>query len=209
MDLAELDLPARIHATVLTGRDVTNGETLTYPVVWADRLYDTCPRCDQPVNRVVNTCPAVLDTGAGTGGQILEWDQQHGCGEWLAVSWQQVRSDAAEPTVEDVKAAADQLAATVAADLATERRRLTKQLRTELQDALTRLAEPLADGETAEDRRREIQTGHQGEPGVDYEPTFPGPGQTATWHAWDFDPDGSGEAIMVTEDDLRAEDTDE
>lgn len=99
-------LPAGTHSTILTGRDVVTGEMLAYPVVWADRAYDACPNCGQGVEVVVEQCPVLLNTGAGQGGQIEERSQQHGCGEWLAVAWQQLPDDA---SAEDILAAAHEL----------------------------------------------------------------------------------------------------
>jgi hypothetical protein len=90
MNVDVLELPSGTHAMVLTGRDVVTGEQLAYPVVWVDRSYCTCPRCGEPVARVVEECPVLLDTGAGQGGQIEEWSKQHGCGEWLSVDWEEV-----------------------------------------------------------------------------------------------------------------------
>jgi hypothetical protein len=67
LDVDAIALPNGIHATMLTGRDVVTGDQLAYPVVWADRSYDVCPGCHEPVDRVIEQRPAHLDTGAGPG----------------------------------------------------------------------------------------------------------------------------------------------
>jgi hypothetical protein len=197
MDVSALELPAGTHAAVLTGRDIVSGQMLAYPVVWADRPYGTCPRCGQPVARVVGECPVMLDTGAGLGGQILEWDKQHGCGEWLSVSWQEVHSASpgGDPGEPDTLAAAAELAAALAAEVSAERDQIRVRLRGELQEALTRLAGPLDDGETPEDRAAEVRTGSEVGPGVYLE-------YGGHWLAWDYDPGGSGEAVTVSAEDL-------
>lgn len=197
--LRTLDLPAGTHAGVLTGRDVVSGEQLAYPVVWADRPYGTCPRCRQPVARVVEQCPVMLDTGAGQGGQIQEYSKQHGCGEWLSVDWDEVRpgDQLAEVAEDDIVAAARLLAARLVAAIASERENIRRRLREDLQDALCRLAGPLEGGETAEDRADEVRTGSEVEPGIYQE--------GGQWVAWDYDPDGSGDTIAVDESDLAAQ----
>jgi hypothetical protein len=194
--LGTLDLPTGTHAAVLTGHDVVSGEQLAYPVVWADRPYDTCPRCRQPVARVVEQCPVMLDTGARQGGQILEYSKQHGCGEWLSVDWDEVRASdrLADITDDDVAAAARLLAARLAETIASKRDHIRMRLREDLQDALRRLAEPLEDDETAEDRTDEVRTGSEVEPGIYQE--------GGEWVAWDYDPAGSGDTIAVHESDL-------
>ncbi len=191
-------IPAGTYAAVLTGRDVVSGEQLAYPVVWADRPHDTCPRCGHPVARMVEQCPVMLDTGAGQGGQIQEYSKQHGCGEWLSVDWDEVRTDdrLADLTGVDVVAAARALAARLAETIASERVCIRGRLGEELEDVLRRLAEPLEDDETAEDRADEVRTGSEVEPGVYQE--------DGEWVAWDYDPDGSGDTIAVNQSDLAA-----
>lgn len=189
--LDTLDLPAGTHARLLTGRDVVTGLQLAYPVIWADRPYDRCPRCDQPVARVVDQCPVTLDTGAGQGGRIGEWDQQHGCGEWLGVAWAEVDGD---PTEDDVVTAARQLAEGLAEAIAGQRASVRARLAQDLREAMGRLAEPLEDGETAEERAAEIRTGNEVESGIYLE--------DGSWVAWDYAPAGDGDTIAVHEADL-------
>lgn len=198
--LDTIDLPEGIHAAMLTGRDVVTGEDLAYPVVWADRAYGTCPRCGQPVARIVEDCPVLLDTGAGQGGQIQELDKQHGCGEWLDVDWQEVQACEAAGgiTADDVTAAAGALAAGLAAEITAERDRIRARLRADLRDALRRLAEPLEPGETPEDRAEDAGTGSEIDPGVCVE--------DGKWFAWDYDPAGGPEPIIVHASDLAPED---
>jgi len=190
------ELPHGIHATVLTGRDVVSGLELVYPVAWADRSYRTCPRCRQPVDRVP-ACPVALNTGAGAGGQLEELSQQHGCGEWLAVDW------AEADEIEGVPATAQRLADRLVMFLDAERTRLRAGLITQLRDALTRLAEPLdvVVGEAIEDRRAEVETGSEVDPGVYLDDRWADRSEWV-WCAWDFDPDGSGETVAVYVEDL-------
>jgi hypothetical protein len=200
MDIDALELPLGTHAIVLTGRDVVTGEQLAYPVVWADRSDSTCPRCGQPVAQVVAECPVGLNTGAGQDGQIEELSQQHGCGEWLSVDWAEVSATGplVDPTEDDVLATARELAARLADDLTTQRERIRARLRVDLRDGLARLAEPLAEDETAEDRAAEVSAGNETEPGLYLE--------DGQWLAWDYDPDGSGDTITVYASEITAED---
>jgi hypothetical protein len=197
--LSKLALPAGTHATVLTGRDVVSGLQLAYPVVWADRPYDTCPRCGQPVARVVGQCPVMLNTGAGQGGQIQEYSQQHGCGQWLSVDWSEVPASdrLSDVTEDDVAASARTFATRLAEAITLRRERIRRRLREDLEEALGRLAEPLDDDETEQDRARDVRTGSEVEPGVYSE--------GGEWVAWDYDPDGSGDTIAVRESDLAAQ----
>jgi hypothetical protein len=197
--LDALTLPAGTHAAVLTGRDVVSGEQLAYPVVWADRAYAACPLCGQPVARVVEECPVLLDTGACQGGRIEEWSKQHGCGEWLPVDWDQVPAGdpVSDVTEDDVVAAARMLAARLAGAITAERGRIRERLLAELRDVLRRLAEPLEDGETSEDRAEQVGTASEASPGV-YE-------EDGEWIAWDYDPAGNSETIAVDASDLAAQ----
>jgi hypothetical protein len=194
MDFATLDLPRGTHAAVLSGRDVVTGERLAYPVVWADRPYDTCPGCGQPVNRVVERCPVVLNPGAAQGGRIEEWDKQHGCGQWLSVAWQRVGGRSGETTEQDILDAAGQLADVLAEQVDAAYTRLKARLSADLAEALERLAGPLRDGETHDERVEQLRTGSQIEPGIDID--------QGTWLAWDYHPDGSGDVVTVTDADL-------
>lgn len=195
IEIDELRLPAHSHATMLTGRDMTTGLPLAYPVVWADRPYDTCPRCGQPVPGVVENCPALLNTGAGQGGAIQEWDQQHGCGEWLAVSWCEVKPAGDEVTEAEIQAAAEELSAEWQREVTAKTSRIVAALRKELAVALARLAEPLDEDETIEDRDEEVRTGSETQPGVYRE--------DGEWLAWSYPPvqDGS-DSITVYASDL-------
>lgn len=75
-----------IHTEILTGRDVVTGLELAYPVAWEERPIRSCPRCGQDLPADPG-CPAILNTGAGLGGQIEPVSLQHGCGEWLGIAW--------------------------------------------------------------------------------------------------------------------------
>ncbi len=195
MQLDQLDIPAGIHTTVLTGRDIVTGESLAYSIVWADRTYNRCPRCHQPVNSVTD-CPVILNVGAGQGGQIEETSKQHGCGEWLAISWREI-GGGQDATEQDIVTAAAELATERTQEIDDDRARRAGELREELRTALRRLREPLASGETEEDRTDEVRTGSETEPGIDRDGD--------TWLAWDCDPSGDGEPIVVTDRDIAGD----
>lgn len=93
MNLAQLELPAHIHVEETGGRDVVSGEIVTAYVVWADRPTPECPGCGQDIGVEQPTAPAMLNMGAGQGGQVEEFSQQHGCGEWVAVAWVVLEDD--------------------------------------------------------------------------------------------------------------------
>ena len=192
LDLTAMDLPPHVHATVLTDRDVVSGEDLAYPVLWCDRVYGVCPRCDEPVDREPD-CPVLLNTGVGMGGEIEEISQEHGCGDWLPVTWAELPAGA---DAEAVEAAAEKMAAQFCLERDDERARIRVQLTKMLRKGLARLAEPLEDGETIEDRRSELGDDDDTEPGLFFDN-----GQLT---AWDYDPDGSGDCIKVSESDLAA-----
>lgn len=194
MDLSNLTLPPHIHAEVLTGRDVLSGEHLAYPVIWADRITDTCDRCHEPIPRE-EPCPVLLDSGAGQGGLIEEISQQHVCGEWLSVDWREVKVDLDAPeAVARIEAAAWELAAERTAEIETATGRLRRSLERDLARALKHLGEPL-DGDTPDDRLYDVTTGSETEPGVYLDET------DFQWVAWDYEPNGGeGDAIRVTAD---------
>ncbi|MEV0732346.1 hypothetical protein [Polymorphospora sp. NPDC050346] len=201
MDLTELRLPKGIYARVLGGRDV-RGVYVARVVVWADRPYDRCPSCGQAV-QMNSDCPVGLNLGEA-GGQLQEHDKQHGCGEWLTVDWDEVtgtsKPDSDDEIVPgigpaDVVAAAEQLAEVTRGKRADGRARLEQRLRDDLAAALDRLAEPLAAGETDQDRADEARTGSEVEPGVYREGDL--------WLAWDYAP-GTDDVVTVTADDLVA-----
>ena len=105
---------------VLTGRDVVSGEDLAYPVLWCDRTYGACPSCGEPVDREPD-CPVRLNDGAGQGGEIEECSQEHGCGEWLSVTWVELPEDA---DADAVQAAAEEMAAQFCRERDDERARV-------------------------------------------------------------------------------------
>jgi hypothetical protein len=182
----DISLPTGIHATVLHDRD-PNGQMAEAVIVWADRITDRCPQCHEPIPRVVETCPALLNGTACAGGQVEDLDQQHGCGCWLSVDW-------CETTLDEVAAVAATMAADRQAEIVAERDRIRRRLRGELVEAMRRLNEPLDpetpdwDAETIEDRIEEISTSSN-EPGVWCE--------GGQWSAWDWDPgDDPGEVLI-------------
>jgi hypothetical protein len=195
MDLSTLNLPPHIHAEMLDGRDVVSGETLTYPVIWADRITDTCDRCRQPTPRE-EPCPVLLNSGAGQGGQIEETSQQHGCGEWLSVAW--VDLGDVDPDATDlpdrIEAAARELAGERAAEIQAATERMRRSLERDLARALKHLGEPL-DGDAPDDRIYDVTDGSEVEPGVYLDET------AGVWVAWDYEPGGGeGDAVSVTAD---------
>jgi len=193
------ELPRGTHAAVLTGCDVVSGMDLAYPVVWADRSYDKCPQCRQSIERVPS-CPVVLNTGAGAGGRIEEFSQQHGCGEWLWVDWDEVDD------LENVPVVAQRLADRLGECIDNERAKLRAGLITQLRDALARRDEPLDTelGETIDDRVDEVATRSEVDPGVYIENRWADRSEWV-WCAWDYDPAGlDEEGICVRVADLQA-----
>jgi len=172
-------LPTRphSHATTLTATDPYQTE-LRETVVWVDRAYNDCPRCHQPGQRVVDQCPVQINGGACVGGEIEEWDQRHGCGEWLSVDWEVVEPAGDEPTDEEIRVVATRLLIARDQELAKTNAEIKTRLVTELREALGRLAEPLEADETDEDRCEEVRTGSDTEPGVCRDGHL--------WLAWDY-----------------------
>jgi hypothetical protein len=89
------------------------------------------------------------------------------------------------------------VAGQLADDLTTERERIRARLRADLRDGLARLAEPLADNESVDDRAAEVSSGTETEPGLCFE--------DGQWMAWDYDPAGSGGPLTVYASDLAEE----
>lgn len=180
-----LRLPPRIHATVLTGRDVVTGETLAYPVVWADRTYRTCGQCHQPVPMDTgDRCPVTLDTGAGQGGRIEEWSQQHGCGSWNPVLWAEVQVDVTDPDADlSIEAAGRELERRRNVELEQQREVIRRRVTRDLRWAMEQLSEPLEDWETPDDRIAAVSSGSELGPGVYLD------ADRRAWVSWDFDPE--------------------
>ncbi|MEE1737007.1 hypothetical protein PUR49_10905 [Streptomyces sp. BE147] len=162
--------------------------------VWTDRAGVNCPQCFQPVRQdMTDHCPVPLDQG-----ELRLLDQTHHCGQWLDVTYAEVRGtgDGGEITVADIERTARTLAERLSDERAHLRDRRTTRLRRELQAALVRLAEPLGEGETTDDREEEVSTGTDVEPGVFRE-------HGDEWQAWDCDPVELHETLAVYEEDLR------
>jgi hypothetical protein len=191
-------MPPRTHVAVLRGRDMTTGEPLQEVVVWADRAYAYCPRCGESVPQNVG-CPATLNAGAGQGGQLGDWDQQHGCGTWLAVDWVRAVPSAyvgeddelVTPgvTERDVVRAARELADEREVEIEKLRADAAAILRADLQAALDELAEPLGDDESDQERIERLATGTEVNPGVCVE--------DGQWSAWAYDPAGGDDPVIV------------
>lgn len=195
-NLAQLPLPPHTHAQLLTARDVVDGSQLTHVAVWADRHYDRCPRCHQHIN-IDPGCPVILNAGAGQGGATQETSQQHGCGYWLNVLFDTVAVDDDDDTAvveHRILDAAKDLATGRGARIEAARDNITAALREDLAAAIERLGEPLEDGETREDREREVLGGTETEPGVYREAGEP--------RVWAYGPVDDGDPIIVTAADL-------
>jgi hypothetical protein len=187
----DIELPPSTHVTTLTGIDVVTGEDLSYTVVWADRPYHDCPRCYEPVGETVDGCPAYLNTGAGAGGTLQDQSPQHGCGLRLAVDWTHV-----EPASDEaVLGAAEELAQRRTGAVDDRMKAIEQELRTQLAAALARLAEPLMDGETVDDREYEVRTGGDATPGIYRD-------SDGTWLAWDYSPVDAETTVTVFDTDL-------
>jgi hypothetical protein len=196
MTQIQIDLPLGVHYTALSDRDIVTGEMLTRGIVWTDRPYDRCPRCHEPVNREVIGCPVTLNGGAHQGGQLEMWSQQHGCGYWLKVEWAEVAGTGPDGQItdDDVAAAAEDIADALREAIDAERERVRIGLLEDLSLALARLADPLDEDEMPKDRAEEVRTGSEISPGVYLE--------DGRWVAWDYDPDGSGDTVSVTANDV-------
>lgn len=92
-----------LHTEHLKGRDIVTGQPLDYVVLWLDRD-PICGRCGQDIG--TGECPVTLSEGAGLGGELMEWSQQHGCGEWNRMDWVSAGED---PTQEELDAAVREL----------------------------------------------------------------------------------------------------
>lgn len=181
-------LPTHARTNTLTA---TGGRTKRV-VVWVDRSYDQCPRCCQPIPVVVDNCPVFLNAG-----KIEEWSQQHSCGYRLSVRWMEVTERSGEdPTDDDVLRVAAALTAERQEDISDACEAIRAGLRRELRAALVRRDEPLADGETPEDRAYKITTGSEVEPGV-----YRIGDDWVAW-AWPPVPDADPETIVVCVSDL-------
>lgn len=179
-NVREIPLPPHTQADALTARDIITGEPLTRVVVWADRPYDRCPQCEQGVSAVVD-CPVTLDAGAGQGGQIMEYSQQHGCGYWLSVDWTEVTGhDGEDPTDTDIAAAAAQLAHRRQQHIADACQMIEAGLRRDLAAVLAQ-----------EDK---VSSGSEFHAGVYHDGT--------EWVAWAEAPVDDADAIVVCESDL-------
>ncbi|WP_158920586.1 hypothetical protein [Streptomyces sp. NBRC 109706] len=199
--LDDLRLPAGVHAAVLSDTSAYDNSLVTRCVVWSDRPDRTCPMCTQPINQDLSEyCPVVLDGSAAPAPTVLDRDQEHGCGHWLAVYTDVVQGtgDEGEVTEADVLESAQG----VAEELRDHKQRLheaaMRRLHEELTDVLERLAAPLAPGETRREREESLVTGSEMYPGA-----FRNDG--GQWVAWDYNPNLPGEIIEVTADaDRRA-----
>lgn len=184
-------IPGDVHVTMLTDRDVVTREMLAYPLLWSDRPYSQCPRCTEPVDTdLTDKPPAILDGGACQGGQVLDIDQKHGCGEWLSVDSESFERD--DVTADELVAAAVGLSQQRAAAIEMERVRIIDGLRELLADAYARLTDQVVEGESWEDRVADVCTGSEVEPGVCFE--------NDVLIAWNYHPTDPSEPIIVRHD---------
>lgn len=175
-------LPAGVHATVLVAQDPL-GLEVERIVVWGDLVADLCPRCGEPVpDRGV---PVHLDGMAANGGQLIDRDLQHGCGEWIAQL--AVLAD----DEHDVLDKATMVAKARREELADANDRIRRGLLSDLKKALDRIA----DGEDPD----EVTTGTNGTPGIYREPLD-------GWMAWADTADREGVITVYASDVQTAED---
>lgn len=174
-----------IQTTVLTGTWAHTHSEFRIAVAWS-RALNTCPGCGQSERPVDRDCPVTTDGGNPSGDGYAPWSTQHGCGTWWGpVAWEAQILDRDQDDDEVL----DALAVQVASDYDAEIDRLRDNTRGELTKALT---EFLADPEG-----NEFREGSDVHPGV-WDANSDGTG----WEAWDFDPDGSGDVIVVTADEV-------
>ncbi|MBO2461740.1 hypothetical protein [Actinomadura violacea] len=175
-------LPTGVHATVLTAQDPRNLEVERI-VVWGDPVSDLCPRCGEPIpDRGV---PVYLNGKACDGGELVDRDLKHGCGEWLAQF--AVLADEED----DVPGKADMVARARREELAEANGRIRRGLLRDLKNALERVA----DGEDPDD----VTTGTNGTPGI-YKDWLDG------WLAWGDTADSEGVITVYAYDVQTAED---
>ena len=155
--LDTVELPEGIYATVLA--DDLGAPWGPEIVVWGDRWYNTCPTCDEEVTQSMeDDCPVTLKQG-----DFLGCNQEHRCGDWLSVLWEGVGSGL-RATGADVLCVARAIEQDRDDRQEADRERVRKQVRTDLANAVRRLAEPLRPGETKEDREAEVTTGQVRDP---------------------------------------------
>ncbi len=112
---------------------------------------------------------------------------------WGETAYDQVAPDV---TVDAVLAAARQLADRRATEIGAQAESIEKDLRDDLRKTLAALAEPLADGETMDERIEELSSGSETAPGVYCD-------DDGRWQAWEHDPASEfGATITVYADDL-------
>lgn len=186
-DLSAITLPAGIHAEIHARTDAVTQGRVERGVVWADRAYLNCPRCGETAGTEPG-CPVTINEGDGRGAQFEEWSQQHGCGEWLPVLWDECGTSESE-----ILEAATALAERRRGALATSRDNLAAALRDNLAAALASASGP------AREDRGGITTGSDAEPGIFFDESGCG-----EWIAWDYDPAGNGEFVTVYASDLAA-----
>jgi hypothetical protein len=190
MNISPASLCYGTHADVLTMNDPATGQPMTRTIVWADRVDDTCPACGQPAPRMIDHCPVALSPD---GSPYLRVDDhtRHGCGAQLGVAWLEVSPSrpGQSPTEQDVLQASSELAVRLNATINGRRQVILARLRVDLLQALVRLAQPFAEGETSQDRAAEVSSGSMTSPGVRR--------HNARWEAWDYDPDGTGVILVV------------
>lgn len=188
-------LPEGVRAAQLVGLDYNNN-ALEVLVVWSDRATDACLECGREWPVAVPECPIGVYFVDPSGWQFVESPYQcGGCGRNAYVDW---RHTTPQRLLKDAEELARERQRKIDADRERVRARLSEDLRA----ALRRLAEPLADGESREDREREVTTGTEVEPGV-YRAL-----ETDLWTAWDYyGLRGPEDIVAVDETDLDAEDS--
>lgn len=172
-----IQIPEHINMTTLS--DVGwCGENVRKIVVWADRPYDTCPRCGQGIGRT--PCPVTLN-----GDVVEQIDISHHCGMWMRIDWEILGENASERSIAQV---AQKL------DIAREQRveRGKERTRERLHGMIAAARQRIIDGDDPED----VCDGSEAIAGVYME--------DGRLTAWDYGPIDDGSIVTVDENDLAA-----
>lgn len=171
------------HAQVLSARNLTSGDVDRLVVVWADRNYDTCPRCGQPVP-VDPGNPVYFDNPPNP---TTERDQKHGCGFWMSVA-----SATFDPDLLDDGVDLDDHVAAIAAEL---EKAYAEQVAAANQRIRNGLLQNLVDFLEFDPEDREDEAG-----GSETNPGIYRDGDQ--WAAWDYPTTDDGDPITVYEDEV-------
>ncbi len=177
VDVTGLELPAGVHVQRLTIRHVVHGGPESSVIVWGDRTYRACPRCNEPVAVEVVDCPAFKNPNDG---QVWSTSHQHGCGGWLEVAWGELGGDASEA---EIMAMVVEVAEWRAERIGEEKVRIRKRLLRELAEAMD--APDLDDALTGSEVQPGVFMADNGHPA-----------------AWDYHPTDEDATLIVDPDDV-------